>query len=98
MLHVMGVFMHHVKSITNLNSRLYAKFDFIQATINHMEQKIFSSDESRLKCNIDSKFYNWWLRSADKDSYRYLSYIHFTTHISYIFPDYFYGIAPVCII
>ena len=62
-----------------------------------MRREIFNSDESRTKFDLDSKFYNWWLRSADRDSYWYLSYIHLT-HISYIFPDYYYGILPVCTI
>ena len=55
MLRVMDIFMHHMTSVTNLNSRLYAKSDFILETINLMKQKIFSSDESRNKLDFDFK-------------------------------------------
>ena len=70
-----------------------------------MKRKIFNSDESKIKLNLNLQQYSWWLRSAfnfiydsDRDSYHYLGYIHFTSHISQIFPDYSFGIPPACTI
>ena len=70
-----------------------------------MRRKILNSDGSRIKCNLDFIFCSWWLRSvynciydSDSDSYPYLGYVHFTRHISQIFPDYSFGILPACTI
>ena len=70
-----------------------------------MKRKIFNSDESRIKCKLDFISCSWWLRSVynfiyygDSDSYHYLGYVHFTKHISQIFPDYSFGILPSCTI
>ena len=74
-----------------------------------MKRKIFNSDESRIKsrikCKLDFIPCSWWLRSVynfiyygDSDSYHYLGYVHFTSHISQIFPDYSFGISPACTI
>ena len=54
---------------------------------------------------VESTPSSWWLRSVynfiyygDSDSYHYLGYVHFTSHISQIFPDYSFGISPACTI
>ena len=99
MLRVMDIFMHHMMSVTNLNSHLYAKSDFIRAMINFIEQKIFSSDESRNKLDFDFKTsYWWWIRSTRM----FLDYC--TSGISCYgivskFAIYDYNdVAPVCMI
>ena len=70
-----------------------------------MERKIFNSVDSRIKRDLDSEFksYTWWLHSADillddRDPHQYLGYVHFTSHIGQIFPDYSFGISPACTI
>ena len=70
-----------------------------------MEQKIFNSVESRIRCNLDSefKFYSWWLRSTDiivddRDPHQYLGYVDFFNNLNSIYPGCYMGILPVCTI
>ena len=64
-----------------------------------MEQKIYNSDESRIKRNLEFNYINsWWLRSANSP---YPDSIGFVNHCgmlsNYITYDY-YCVSPVCMI
>ena len=67
-----------------------------------MEQNIFHSNESRTKQNLEFKFksYPWWNRSVPGNSgYRCLVIcIGCYGYATYIFADYYYGVAPICTI
>ena len=65
-----------------------------------MEQNIFHSNESRIKQNLEFKSYPWWNRSVlHKRGYRRLVIcIGVYGYATYIFADYYYGVAPACTI
>ena len=65
-----------------------------------MERKIFNSNKSRIKQDLEFKSYLWWNRSVfDKSGYRCLVIcIGFYGYATYIFADYYYGVAPACTI
>ena len=67
-----------------------------------MEQKIFYSDDSRIRCDLDLKFksYAWWLRSRyfDGKFYNYLGYVDFINQINSLSSDCYASILPACTI
>ena len=72
-----------------------------------MKQNIFRSNKSRIKNNLarikhnlEFKSYPWWNRSVSCNSgYRCLVIcIGFYGYATYIFADYYYGVAPACTI
>ena len=63
-----------------------------------MEQKIFNSDESRIKVNLEFFNSHWHLRSAF-NRYRFpVCAVNFYGHVCYIHLSYDLGIVPVCMI
>ena len=67
-----------------------------------MRRKIFNSDDSRTKHDLDLKFkfYSWWLRSRyfDGKFYNYLGYVDFINQINSIRSDCYASILPACTI
>ena len=67
-----------------------------------MRRKIFNSDDSRTKHDLDLKFkfYSWWLRSrsVDRKFYHYLGYVDFINHINSLGSECYASILPACTI
>ena len=64
-----------------------------------MEQKIFNSDKSRIKCDLKFSSFYWWLRSIYINSYYSTSTCaSFSGHISSFNIQFSNGIIPTCTI
>ena len=64
-----------------------------------MEQKIFNSDKSRIKRDLDKLFQHyWWLRSACNDHYYAYSAVNFYGGVNNFHTQFNYGISPTCMI
>ena len=64
-----------------------------------MEQKIFNSDKSRIKCDLKFSSFYWWLRSIYINSYYSTSTCaSFSCHISSFNIQFSNCIIPTCTI
>ena len=63
-----------------------------------MEQKIFNSNKSRIKCNLNFEQYYWQLRSACNDYYYAYSAVNFYGGVNNFHTQFNYGISPTCMI